>query len=147
EAQAREALDRDNAGVTGRYRERGYVGIEQNSQTVAEVIAAAAAAEAQAPRPTPRSAPAVVLAAGRRGELMGDLALSREGAGAAVAREELTAGLAPAIAEPVPPVLARTGRQEKHVGGRKLGEGGMGAVYLALAKDDVARERPLALKV
>ncbi len=158
EAQAREALDRDNDGVTARYRQRGYVGIEQNSQTVAEVIAAAATVEAQpasqvasAPEATPSGVTSGARAA--RAELMGDLALSRE-ATPAVALDERTSELAAPITAPehdtarfAAPELARTGLHEKYHIGRKLGEGGMGAVYLAHAKDDDARERPLALKV
>lgn len=184
-AQTTEALDRDNESVTARYRERGYVGVEQNSQTVAEVISAAAQAPPPRPQPMapasakhaapvqssrdPKSAslggsntmilapevaagltpmadpPARPVRAGH--ELAGDLGLSRE---SPVAVEERTAELKkPAAAAEVAavPELARTGLDQKFDIVRKLGEGGMGAVYLAFAKDDPARERPMALKV
>jgi serine/threonine-protein kinase len=194
-AQMTEALERDNDSVTARYRERGYVGVEQNSQTVAEVISAAAQApppdRAQPPSaglPRPRALPPAeprppqtaalsssntmiltpevasglqpmeAAAAGSQPparppalgrELAGDLGLSRESP--VVAVEERTAELAVAAggapAAVGVPELARTGLNEKFDVVRKLGEGGMGAVYLAFAKDDLARERPMALKV
>ncbi|MCO5168983.1 MAG: serine/threonine protein kinase [Planctomycetes bacterium] len=180
-AQAEEALERDNEAVTARYRERGYVGIEQNSQSVAEVIAAEAAAPARAPvapAPEPVGVRTQILAAdvaaGLRPissdrqpalarpaaagspELMGDLGLSRD-AGAppvVVATEEHTTELKVLpehrlddTAKFPAPELARTGLDEKYRVVRKLGEGGMGAVYLAYALDDPAQERPMALKV
>ncbi|MBX3471895.1 MAG: protein kinase [Planctomycetes bacterium] len=178
--QAGEALERDNQAVTARYRERGYVGVEQNSQSVAEVIAAEAAAQAPAPAAAPSEAagtrtqilaadvaaglrpissdrqPALARPAAAGPELMGDLGLSRDAPGQAVALapEENTTELRVRPADVLDdtakfpaPELARTGLDEKYKVSRKLGEGGMGAVYLAFALDDAARERPMALKV
>lgn len=52
-----------------------------------------------------------------------------------------------AAAPALPPELAGTGLDETYAVLRKLGEGGMGAVYLAYTKEDVDRSQPVALKV
>ena len=126
DAAAQAALERDNAGVTEKYRAAAYAGIERNSQTVADVLQALEQAgwPTAGPPPAPAPPPAPLPADETEG--------TRE-----------LAGGAPAF----PPELARTGLDEKYVVLRKLGEGGMGAVYLAYEKDDAARERPMALKV
>ncbi len=166
--QATEMLERDNVAVTERFRKASYAGIDQNMQTVAEVIQAAdqaALASASTPsRPLPAPprpvgvaaspeatfglapGPAKVAPAERATQQLSPLSES------AVLNDsnEKTSEFqdrSPRPAEPLPPELIRTGLDEKYHIGKKLGEGGMGAVYLAWAKDDEKRERPMALKV
>ncbi|MGE0708207.1 MAG: serine/threonine-protein kinase [Planctomycetota bacterium] len=135
--QTRGHVDRDNAQIAARYRERGYDGIERSSQTVVSVINEE---EQKARAPTARGqAVAEQTGTGTGGGGQVD-------AGSATGEEELTRDL-PAPPSTLPPELARSGLDQKYQIVRKCGEGGMGAVYLAYAKDDAERETPLALKV
>ena len=177
--QGAEMLERDNVAVADRFRKASYAGIDQNMQTVAEVIQAAdqaALASASTPsRPLPapprpigvaaspeatfglQPGPAKVVPAERATQQLSPLSESAvlndsnektsefQGKGGAAQPDDRRS--ASSASEPLPPELIRTGLDEKYHIGKKLGEGGMGAVYLAWAKDDEKRERPMALKV
>ena len=61
-----------------------------------------------------------------------------------IGQAEVTAEMS---APSLPTELQGSGLEEKYQVARKLGEGGMGAVYLAYAKDDLSQHKPMALKV
>jgi eukaryotic-like serine/threonine-protein kinase len=125
-------LEQDNNSVASKYREASYSGIEAPSRTVADV-----AARIQQAIAAPAVATAVPAEVGARS------AMPAQPAPLPTAPSVPVAPAKPAL----PPELADTGLDEKYQIQRKLGEGGMGAVYLAFEVDDAACERPMALKV
>lgn len=143
-AQANAALDRDNQAIASRYRERQYAGIERSSQTVTEVIKEAQAAPAgQGAQLAPGVEGTQILS---HGVASGVVPLQGTPSQMDSAEVEKTQDLPPPMSAS-PRELAKTGLDLKYNIVRKLGEGGMGAVYLAFEPDDTARERPMALKV
>ncbi len=142
---ARASLDADNVGTATRYRERGYEGIERESQAVTQVIAEG---EREAPPLVPGEGTQIL----PQSVAAGITPLADPGARSAQSAPsaddvEATAALAAPASAPLPPELEGTGLDEKFTIVSKLGEGGMGVVYLAFERDDEARTRPMALKV
>ncbi|HZV03110.1 MAG TPA: serine/threonine-protein kinase [Planctomycetota bacterium] len=146
-AEARASFQADNAQVTERYLARGFEGIERPSVTVSEVIGQPVVAVPESntparssPRPTP--APSVQRALLDFGVGM-DTGPAGDIAGIGHSQERpIPAALAQAPAPKSP--LAGTGLDEKYEVMKKVGEGGMGAVYLAKERNG---GRQLALKV
>jgi serine/threonine-protein kinase len=148
-AEARASFQADNAQVTERYLARGFEGIERPSVTVSEVIGQPVVAVPEtntpvrsSPRPQPVPAPSV------------QRALLDFGVGPDPGPAGDIAGIGHSQERPVPAALAQapvaksplagTGLDEKYEVMKKVGEGGMGAVYLAKERDG---GRQLALKV
>jgi predicted Ser/Thr protein kinase len=170
------ALEQESTTTAARYRERDYVGVERVSPVIAQLIQEEAAAAAAVPAPPPPASvlsppPPAPVPVAPGGAVMGEgtMVLSEEHASGTIALPgtlggtgsgdtdrrkplvvdgEATDDSIPAPEDvPLPPQLANSGLEEKYVVLRKLGEGGMGVVFLAYAKEDVHRETPMALKV
>lgn len=135
-AQVGTALEQEATRLCAALAARGYQGIEQPSKLLSAVAKALgplpAESKPQALPPVPQPLP--------------DLP----------AMPSLPSSPAPLPDNPAAPAsgavdlpadLVGTGIEEKFRVERKLGEGGMGAVYLAYAKDDLDGVQPMALKV
>ncbi|MEZ6188674.1 MAG: serine/threonine-protein kinase [Planctomycetota bacterium] len=122
-AQVGGVLDQDGQRLSAALQARAFAGIEQPSKLLSAVV------RALGPLPQPvAAAPPLVPAPQPLPEL-----------------PALPTPLAPA--QELPADLVGTGIEQKFRVVRKLGEGGMGAVYLAFAKDDTDGLQPMALKV
>jgi serine/threonine protein kinase len=167
-ADARTAFVADNAQVTEKYAAKGFEGIERPSSTVSEVLGQAFAPGSEAtssanpydsargglapvaPRAVARADQGLPPAASQDGAIdlrrighsqeLGPNSLRFLGAGEAIAAAAAATAAAPAAPSP----LTGTGLETRYEVVKKLGEGGMGAVYLAR---EVQGGRNLALKL
>ena len=172
---SQQAIEREAQETVRGLREQSFQGIETPSRMIAAVAAGLARSPAlrrtsrrmrkpstRAPRPAPPpvSGPATAVggsaAAVAEGTPLEPLPAppplpTLGGPGVPSAPLPMPGGQGEVTAEmslSLPPELAGSGLEEKYLVVRKLGEGGMGAVYLAYAKEDAQRrEKPMALKV
>lgn len=135
-AQVGAALEQEAARLCAALEARGYQGIEQPSKLLSAVAKALgplpAESRPQALPPVPQPLP----------DLPAMPSLPSPGP-----LPDNPAAPASGGAADLPADLVGTGIEEKFRVERKLGEGGMGAVYLAYAKDDADGMQPMALKV
>ncbi|MCA8923145.1 MAG: protein kinase [Planctomycetes bacterium] len=124
-AQVGALLEQEGQRLSDALQARGFAGIEQPSKLLAAVV------HALGPLPAEQAPPPVVPAPQPLPELP--------------AMPTMPGRDAPAAS--LPADLVGTGIEQKFRVERKLGEGGMGAVYLAYALDDVDGAQPMALKV
>jgi serine/threonine-protein kinase len=166
--EARASFIADNAQVTERYAARSFEGIERPSVTVSEVIAQAPAltdskqgtpsplaspndsrhGRSVAPLPPPNTAKVPDFVPMGDAGPGGDLFRMGHTVERAVPSAALQAQMLASPPIPAPPAdpgpLRGTGLEDRYAVIKKVGEGGMGAVYLA---SEIATGRKVALKL